>query len=243
VLEAAAIVATPLAELWLVEALSGEIDARLDECIASGMLVDSAGAVIYRHELARLAIEESLPTARRLGLHRSALEALTSRRHDEVNLARLAHHADAAGDAEAVQRFAPAAGAYAASVGAHREAAEQYARALRHADALQPRDVAELLRRRSRECYLTDQADEAIAALQRAVEVYRELGDRAKTGETLAKLSTISWCPGRGEQARTIGREAVALLEQLPPGPELAAAYANLGFLQPWVGDHEGGDE
>src|SRR5204863_373031 len=84
---------------------------------------------------------------------------------------------------DAVLRFAPAAGAYAASVGAHREAAEQYARALRHADALEPREVAELLRRRSRECYLTDQADEAIDALQRAVEVYRELGDRAKIGE------------------------------------------------------------
>ena len=243
VLEAAAVVATPLAELWLLEALSGEIDARLDECIASGMLVDSAGAVTFRHELARLAIEGSLPTGRRLSLHRSALEALTSRRHDDLNLARLAHHADAAGDAEAVLRFAPAAGAYAASVGAHREAAEQYARALRHADALPPREVAELLRRRSRECYLTDQADEAIDALQRAVDVYRELGDRAKTGETLAKLSTILWCPGRGEEARPIGREAVALLEQLPPGPELAAAYANLAFLQGWVGDNEGASE
>jgi DNA-binding CsgD family transcriptional regulator/tetratricopeptide (TPR) repeat protein len=243
VLEAAAVVATPLAELWLVEALCGEIDARLDECIASGMLVDSAGAVTYRHELARLAIEESLPTARRLSLHRSAFEALTSRPHDEVNLARLAHHADAAGDAEAVLRFAPAAGAYAASVGAHREAAEQYARALRYAEALRPREVAELLRRRSRECYLTDQADEAIGALRRAVDVYRELGDRAKTGETLAKLSTILWCPGRGEEARPIGRQAVAMLEQLPPGPELAAAYANLAFLQGWVGDHEGATE
>jgi DNA-binding CsgD family transcriptional regulator len=243
VLEAAAVVATPLAELWLVEALCGEIDARLDECIAAGMLVDSGAAVTYRHELARLAIEESLPTARRLSLHRSALEALTSRRHDEVNLARIAHHADGAGDAEAVLRFAPAAGAYAASVGAHREAAEQYARALRHADALRPREVADLLRRRSRECYLTDQADEAIGALQREVEVHRELGDRAKTGETLAKLSTILWCPGRGEEARPIGRQAVALLEQLPPGPELAAAYANLAFLQGWVGDREGATE
>jgi DNA-binding CsgD family transcriptional regulator len=243
VLEAAAVVATPLAELWLVEALCGEIDARLDECIASGMLVDSVGAVTYRHELARLAIEESLPTARRLSLHRSALEALTSRQNNEVSLARIAHHADAAGDAEAVLRFAPAAGAYAASVGAHREAAEQYARALRHAGARPPREVAELLRRRSRECYLTDQADEAIAALQREVDVHRELGDRAKTGETLAKLSTILWCPGRGEEARPIGRKAVALLEQLPPGPELAAAYANQAFLQGWVGDHEGATE
>jgi DNA-binding NarL/FixJ family response regulator len=243
VLEAAAVAATPLAELWLVEALSGEIDARLDECIASGMLVDSGGAVAYRHELARLAIEESLPTARRLSLHRSALEALTSRRLDEVNLARIAHHADGAGDAEAVLRFAPAAGAYAASVGAHREAAGQYARALRHADALPPREVAELLRRRSRECYLTDQADEAIDALQREVAIHRKLGDRAKTGETLAKLSTISWCPGRGEEARTIGRQAVALLEQLPPGPELAGAYANLAFLQGWAADHEGANQ
>jgi DNA-binding CsgD family transcriptional regulator len=239
VLEAVA-VATPHAELWLVAALSGEIDARLDECIASGMLVSADGAVIFRHELARLALEGSLPTRRRLSLHRSALETLASREDSDLNLARIAHHADAAGDTDAVLTFAPAAGAQASLVGAHREAAEQYARALRHAQDLSPADRAELLKRRSRECYLTDQADEAIDALRRAVEAYRELGDRAREGETLAKLSNILWCPGRGEEARLTARQAVDLLQQLSPGGGLALAYANLSFVLSWAADNAG---
>jgi DNA-binding CsgD family transcriptional regulator/tetratricopeptide (TPR) repeat protein len=239
VLEAVA-VATPHAELWLVAALSGEIDARLDECIASGMLVSAEGAVIFRHELARLALEGSLPTRRRLSLHRSALETLASREDSDLNLARIAHHADAAGDTDAVLTFAPAAGAQASLVGAHREAAEQYARALRHAQDLSPADRAELLKRRSRECYLTDQADEAIDALQRAVEAYRELGDRAREGETLAKLSNILWCPGRGEEARLTARQAVDLLQQLSPGGGLALAHANLSFVLSWAADNAG---
>ncbi len=239
VLEAVAI-ATPHAELWLVEALSGEIDARLDECIASGMLVSVDGAVAFRHELARLALEESVTTARRLGLHRRALETLVARSDGDLNLARIAHHADAAGDRDAVLAFAPAAGAHASSVGAHREAAEQYARALRHSEELPPDDAAELMKRLSRECYLTDQADEAIDALRRATTCYRELGDRAREGETLAKLSSILWCPGRGEEARLTARQAVDLLEQLPPGRELALAYANLAFLLGTAADNAG---
>ena len=53
---------------------------------------------------------------------------------------RLAHHAEAAGDGAAVLRYAPAAGrARAASLGAHREAAAQYGRALRFADLARAR--------------------------------------------------------------------------------------------------------
>src|SRR4051812_16936764 len=56
-LEAVAVVPQH-AELWLLDALAGEAAGRLDECLASGMLtVDSAG-VTFRHELARLAVEE-----------------------------------------------------------------------------------------------------------------------------------------------------------------------------------------
>jgi DNA-binding CsgD family transcriptional regulator/tetratricopeptide (TPR) repeat protein len=233
-------IATPHAEMWLVEALSGDIDTRLDECIASGMLVPADGSIAFRHELARLAVEESLATARRLALHRGALDTLVARRDRDLNLARIAHHADAARDSEAVLTFAPAAGARSASVGAHREAAEHYARALRHSEELPRADVAELLKRLSRECYLTDQANEAIEALRRATTCYRELGDRTGEGETLAKLANILWCPGRGEEARLTARQAVDLLEQLPPGRELALAYSKVAFLQSRVMDSEG---
>ena len=72
------------------------------------------------------------------------------------------------------------------------------------------------------------------------METYRELGDRALEGEALATLANILWCPGRSEEARLTARQAVELLEQLPPGRELAMAYTNLSFLLVWIGDKSG---
>ena len=68
---------------------------------------------------------------------------------------------------------------------------------------------------------------------------YRQLGDRRLEGDTLASLSNILWCPGRGVEARKTGLEAVALLQRLPPGRELASAYSNLSFLFLMEGDTE----
>ena len=94
----------------------------------------------FRHELARLAVEEAVAPDRALALHRATLEALRASPEGTADLARLAHHAEAAGDTEAVLEFAPAAAARASALGAHREAAAQYARALRFAGGL-PRSI------------------------------------------------------------------------------------------------------
>jgi DNA-binding CsgD family transcriptional regulator len=219
------------AEPWLLEALVGPIDGELAACLASGVLTTMDDAITFRHELARLTVEETLSPDRRITLHRKALAALEAQPVERHDLARLAHHADAAGDTEAVLRFAPEAAARASSLRAHREAAAQYRRALRHARGLPPEQRAALLERYSDECYLTDEADEAIGSLYQAVECYQELGDRRGEGATLNSAAHILWCPGRGEDARSVGRDAVALLEQLPSGSELANAYDNLAFL------------
>ena len=81
--------------------------------------------------------------------------------------------------------FAPAAAARAASAGAYREAAAQYARALRFADGLPPGERAELLERRSEACYLADDQQEAIAALREAVECRRMQGDTGRQADAL----------------------------------------------------------
>jgi DNA-binding CsgD family transcriptional regulator/tetratricopeptide (TPR) repeat protein len=237
-LEAVA-VAPPQAELWLLEALATDALDHLEECLRSGMLTSEPGGVAFRHELARLAVEESLPPNRSIALHRKALAALATPPAGAPDLVRLAHHAEAANDAEAVLRFAPAAGARAASLGAHREAAAHYARTLRFADRLPTEARAELLERRSHECYLTDQSDEAIEALESALRCHRELGDRRKEGDSLRGLSDILWCPGRTAEAEQAGREAVAVLKRLPPGRELAMAYSNLSQLRMNVEDAE----
>jgi hypothetical protein len=129
-LEAVAIVPGDV-EVWLLELLAGELLDQVDECVSSGVLSSGRAHVAFRHELARLAVEEAIPAHRRLALHSAALSALAARDGDP---ALLAHHADAAGDVEGVLRWAPHAAERAAHAGAHREAAEQYARALRFAD-------------------------------------------------------------------------------------------------------------
>jgi DNA-binding CsgD family transcriptional regulator/tetratricopeptide (TPR) repeat protein len=228
---AAVAVVPPLAELWLLDALAGDAVAALDECLASGMLRAEAGGVVFRHELARLAVEGSISPTRKLELNRKALDALAARPETADDFARLAHHAEQAGDRDAVVRLAPAAGARSAALGAHREAAAQYARALRFGDRLDDARRAELLELRSRACYLTDQYDEGIAALEEAVELRRGLGDALKQGDDLRKLAEFLWCPGRVAEAESRAREAVELLEPLPPGRELAAAYTKRAFL------------
>ena len=69
VLEAVAVV-PPRAELWLLERLAGDTAGPLDECLTSGMLAAEGQTVGFRHELARLALEEHVPPARRRDLNR-----------------------------------------------------------------------------------------------------------------------------------------------------------------------------
>jgi DNA-binding CsgD family transcriptional regulator len=238
-LEAAAVVPPPV-ELWLLETLAADVVDQLDECLTSGMLTAAPASVEFRHELARLAVEESLAPNRRVALHQKALAALAGSPSGAAELARLAHHAEAAGDRDAVLEFAPKAAAQAASLGAHVEAAAQYARALRFADEQPLEARAELLKRRAFECHLTDQADEAAEAHKGAIECYRRLGDRRSEGDALRRLSATLWCPGRVAEAAQSGRQAVALLERLPPGHELAIAYSTVLRLCTLAEDDEG---
>jgi DNA-binding CsgD family transcriptional regulator len=153
---------------------------------------------------------------------------------------RLAHHAESAGDPAAVLEFAPAAAAHAASLGAHREAAAQFERALRFAGAVPSETLGELLDGRAYECFVTDQFEEAIVAAKRAVGCYRQLADPRRQGASLCLLTRLLWCAGRSREAEEAGREATALLEPLPPGRELAMSYGNLSQLRMNAEDREG---
>jgi DNA-binding CsgD family transcriptional regulator len=236
VLDAAAVVAPPV-QTWLLVEAAGASSAHLDECVTAGMLKGQAGGVSFRHELARLTVERTLGPGRRADLHGRALAALLAHAGAAPDPARLAHHADGAGDGPAVLAYAPAAARRAAALGAHREAAAQYARALRFADGLVPAARAQLLEGYSYECYLTDQLADAVASRERALGCWRTLGDRRREGDTLRWLSRLAWFQGRNADAERTGREAAELLEGLAPGPELAMAYSNLSQLRMLAGN------
>lgn len=238
-LDAAAIIPGE-AELWLLDRLAPGEMPHLDDCLASGVLRGTARGVEFRHELARLAVEESLTPSRRVALNRAAVAALTEPPSGAPDVAALAHHADAAGDSSGVLRFAPAAADRAAALGAHREAAAQYARALRFSDGLPLEDRAWLCDRLSYESYLTGDFEDAIRASSQALEWYRELRDVRGEGSRLSALSRLYWSVGRAREAGEVGREAAVLLESLPAGPELARAYAQLAELSMTVDDFDG---
>jgi DNA-binding CsgD family transcriptional regulator/tetratricopeptide (TPR) repeat protein len=229
-LEAVA-VAPPQAELWLLQQVAPEAVDRVEECLGAGILVSGPGGAAFRHELARMAIEESVPLDRRVALHRGVLDALSARPEAASEPGRVAYHAEAAGDAEAVLRWSQLAAQRATAVGAHREAAAHYASALRFATGAARERLADLLERRAYACYLTGQFAEAIDAEQRALECHRTLRDRLREGDALRSLSRLVRYVGRTEEAMVLGRAAVAVLEQLEPGRELAMASCNLSHL------------
>jgi DNA-binding CsgD family transcriptional regulator len=218
-------IAPPQSELSLLEAAAPEALPALDECLASGMLVQTNGAVAFRHELARLAVEEAVAPDQKLVLHRATLAALRTAPEGTADLARLAHHAEAARDAESVLELAPAAGARASALGAHRESAAQYARALRFAGGLPLEQRADLLGRHALECYVTTQDEDALASSLEALEAHRRLGNLPRQLEALASVARAQLNMGLSQDATEAAREAVSLFENLPPGPLLAIAY------------------
>ena len=96
-------------EPWLLEAMAGELTESVEECLGSGMLTADRTHIAFRHELARLAVEDAIAPTRRLVLHRAALAALAARGGEALDFDRLSHHAEAAEDIAAVLEWAPRA--------------------------------------------------------------------------------------------------------------------------------------
>lgn len=208
--------------------LLGDRLAEVDECLARGMLTASGRGVAFRHELLRRAVEESLSPVRRQALHAEILAAHES--GPGADPARLVHHAHHAGDTEAVLHWTPIAARRAASLGAHKQAAAHYARALPLAAGRPAAERAELLEAYSLAAYHGG-LPEAIEAQRAALALRTELGDPVAIGVGLRWVSRLSWWNGRPDEAREIGFQAVEVLATQPPGPELAAAYSNLSQL------------
>jgi len=225
-------------EMWLLGDTIGRDTEALEEAVSAGMLRYEGESIAFRHELARRAVEDSVAVSRRQSLHKLVLKALINRR-SEALLARIVHHAAQADDGAAVLKHAPIAARQAAAFNAHRESASHYQTALRYAGELAPEERARLLECRSYECYLTNQGDEAVQARREALEIWRQAGDEARQGDNLRWMSRLGWWVGRKAEADSYAVEAVAVLENLQPGPELAMAYSNLAQLHMLADEHQ----
>jgi DNA-binding CsgD family transcriptional regulator len=225
-LEAAALIGGTVDERLLRHVVT---DAALAEVISSG-LVTGHPVLRFRHEIARQAIGQSVLPARSSEVHARILQGLRDLGCDDD--ARLAFHAEEAGDGPAALEHAALAGRHARTLASHREAARQFERVLRFADGEGPASLAARWIELATELATIDRWPDAETAYTRALENWRAAGDLLGEGDTLRRMSPALWRLCRGDQILAAAEAAVAILEPLGPTAELAAAYGNLAAFQ-----------
>ena len=211
-------------ELQLVQAVSACSPRAVDELLASGLLAGDGRWLRFRHEIARLAVEQAVNAHRRGLIHARILAALRAGQCDDD--ARMAFHAEAAGDGAAVLRYAASAAAPGGGLASHREAAAQFERACGSRPAQ--------IRRGGRRCTtgsprgaLIDRWQDAADAGERALALWRTAGDPLHEGDTMRRLSRTMWRLCRGDESAVAARAALATLKPLPP-----STRAGLGIRQ-----------
>ena len=195
----------------------------------------------FWHLLVRDVCYAQIPRAARAERHLAAAAWIERKAGERVeDLAELlAHHhvralelLRAAGQQANARELEAAAGRYLALAG-ERALALDVARAesnLAKALALCPTSDpgrASLLERWAGAAQQQGRLREAKAALEEAIELFREHGDNVAAGRALAVLMPVLANLGDPRREEVLA-EAIALLEAEPPGPELVAAYGEL---------------
>jgi DNA-binding CsgD family transcriptional regulator/tetratricopeptide (TPR) repeat protein len=224
---------TPLS---LVSAVAGAASG-VEECAQAGLLDVASDTVRFRHELARQAVEMQVPATRRPRLHEAVLSYLDGRADPDP--ARLAYHAVQAGDQRAVLAHAPTAAEQASRQGAHRQAAAHYEAALRYAGSLPPAMHASLLEGYADECNSTGRLTDAIDALEQAAQLRHDLGESDRRAMAMARRAQYLYATARGKEARDEAEQALALVNDHPPGPTVASVLSHAAYLFMASGDQE----
>jgi DNA-binding CsgD family transcriptional regulator/tetratricopeptide (TPR) repeat protein len=222
-------------ERWLVDAIVPGGLATLAAAERRGVLAVSPARVSFAHELARRAVVDSMPAARRVTGNERVLAALLARPSD-VDVSRIVHHAAQAGAVAVIVTYGPVAARQSAAAGSHREAVAHYRLVLEHRDTFPAAERADLLDEYAIECHTIGLSESARAAQDEAVRLRRAIGDAARLGLSLRWLSRIQWWGGDRAAAENSAAEAIAVLESADDPRALALALSNQSQLHMLAG-------
>lgn len=216
----------------LAERLVGDL-AVLSEAEQRGLLMVTDEGLSFRHEIARLATEATIPRVRRRQLDAAVIAAL--RDCGESDLPRLVHHAINCGDADTVVAFAPKAADYCSRVGANRQALAFYAAALRYEERLERDALARICDAYAWELHIAHRFAEAVEYANRALRLL-EGGDGRTRANVLVRTSRLLYMNGSGTEAINCAANAVRLAGECDRAL-YAEALTALGSLHALVGD------
>jgi hypothetical protein len=184
-LEVAALIGSRMQSELLVSLVRNPLV--VDELISHGMLIKDGDDLRFRDEIAQVAIEAAVPPYRKAAIHTKIIDALLSAGCNDD--ARLAFHAEGAGNVELVLAYAPRAGGRAAALSALREAAARYERALRFVPEAEIRRRAELLDSLAQQLNFVDRREDLVETCSAAVALWHELGDSKRGFDSLLSLA------------------------------------------------------
>lgn len=204
-------------------------------CVEAGILKEfDDGRFFLRHELARLAVYDSLSESQRRRAHKAYCEALQGSNRSAM-LAIQLHHADAAKDAPSVLDLSYRAALSAARLGAHSEAYDHASVGRKYLQQAADRTAAELQELwAGSACVSTSMDGSVISAREASASLWFELGDVGRAADNLRWKSRLHWYRCEPDQARDTGMRCIELLRSTddPRSEALAAAlHAQLLFL------------
>lgn len=230
VLQAVSLEPGSMEQAVVLKLVGDESSQGIEECLEAGLLRWQDRGVAFRHELARRVIEQSMSPLRRRDWH-AQVYALLRNEADEL-VDRMAYHAKRADDHQAILQTAPAAAERALALGAHREAAAHFRTALDHANHTTPDQRAHLLERWAAVAVQVGAPLNAqLQARRDALALRQMLQQPDKVGLNLRSLARLHLQAGDLAQAWHELNRAIALLEELPPGEELAEACSQYSSM------------
>jgi DNA-binding CsgD family transcriptional regulator len=200
----------------------GELIDHLRALVAAGLLVEQEEDVFaFRHALAREAVSDDLLGREKRRLHRMALDALKDT--ESYDLAAFAHHAQGAGDEEAMVDAARRGSREYLDQGSTYQALQLAELGLSAAD-----DDPDLLAVAGRAAWLAGLLIEATAHAHHRLEVARRTDELDDVSAALRLGLRLSW--ERGDTAEMVAttEQLEALVARLPVSHELGMALASL---------------
>lgn len=200
---------------------------RLDE---TALLVHDDHGLGYRHELARLAVESTIPPGGAVALHQRLIDGLEE--FDVRDPAVLTHHAVAARDSSRASRYARAAAAEAVATASNAEAASFLEIGLSHlAGSADPAERAGLLLRLCHQQYLTGRIAEAIASARASIPLSESAGQPAMVAEAYSVMAILEYHSARRRNADQYTARAVTIAESSGVPAALVRTVFNAAFL------------
>ncbi|HQR25453.1 MAG TPA: AAA family ATPase [Nocardioides sp.] len=199
---------------------------RLD---ATGLVVRARGGLVFRHELAREAVESTIPPGGAPQLHARLLDALEQVGSREPAL--LTHHAVGARDPVRTARHALAAAHDASRAGSHSEAAAFFETALSQSEDVAPRQRADRLQRLSFEQYMTSRLGEAIGNVRATFPLWETADDRVGLSAAHETCAIFEYYNAHRQQAEAHADLAARIAREVGSAERFGAARATRGFL------------